>query len=187
VLAVGLAAFLGAPGPARAQYRGFYYANGYWWAYDTYRHGYNPGYYAQPYPVAPHGVAPGHYGGYASSARPAEPGKSGSIPPGTYSYPWRPSTPSTYPATRSPAAATSAAPAEIELHVPADAKVWFDDTKTTQGGTSRRYVSPPLAGGRSYSYEVRVRWVEGGRPVTQSRRITVEAGGQVSLAFPAPA
>jgi hypothetical protein len=35
VLAVGLAAFLAAPAPARAQYRGYYYANGYWWAYDT--------------------------------------------------------------------------------------------------------------------------------------------------------
>jgi uncharacterized protein (TIGR03000 family) len=156
-------------------------------AYDTYRHGYNPGYYAQPYPVSPHGVAPGHSGGYPSSARPAEPGKGGSAPAGTYSYPWRPSTPSSQPAPSGPAAAPTAAPAEIELHVPADAEVWFDDTKTTQEGTSRWYVSPPLASGRSYSYEVRVRWMESGRPVTQTRRVPVRAGGQVSLTFPAPA
>src|SRR5262245_46965126 len=35
-------------------------------------------------------------------------------------------------------------PATIELLVPADAQVWFNGAATTQTGTVRRFVTPPL-------------------------------------------
>jgi uncharacterized protein (TIGR03000 family) len=189
VLAVGLAALLAIPAPAPAQqYRGYYYSNGYWWAYNTYRHGYNPGYYARPYPVSPHGVAPGHYGGYSSPA-PAPGSGKGTVKSGAvYTYPWPGPVASSPPAGLTAGAAapapTGPSPVEIEVWVPADAAIWFDGARTTQTGTVRQFVSPPVTPGHDYTYVVRATWQENGREVTQSRRITVHAGDQVSIAFP---
>jgi uncharacterized protein (TIGR03000 family) len=76
-------------------------------------------------------------------------------------------------------------PVHIELRVPADAEIWFDDARTTQTGRVRRFVSPPVPPGQDYAYVVRARWKEGETAVTQSRRITFRAGEQVSVAFPA--
>ena len=56
--------------------------------------------------------------------------------------------------------------------VPADAEVWFDGAKTAQAGPYREFVSPPLRPGRSYSYDVRARWKDGGREVDRTRRVT---------------
>jgi uncharacterized protein (TIGR03000 family) len=189
VLAVGLAALLAVPASASAQqYRG-YYSNGQWWAYDTYRHGYNPGYYTRPYPVAPHGVSPGHYGGYAYPA-PAPGSGKGVVKSGVvYTYPWP--GPAASPLPVGPTAGALApvpigpAPVEVEVRVPADAEIWFDGARTRQTGKVRQFVSPPVTPGHDYTYEVRARWKEGGKEVTQTRRITVHAGELVSIAFPA--
>jgi uncharacterized protein (TIGR03000 family) len=55
--------------------------------------------------------------------------------------------------------------AQIRLRVPADAEVWFDGQKTTQTSEYRDYYSPPLTPGKGYTCQVRVRWVEVGKPV----------------------
>ena len=65
--------------------------------------------------------------------------------------------------------------AHIWLRVPADAQVWFDGRATKQTGLLRLYDSPPLAPGKKFVYEVRVRWMKDGKPIEQNRRITVEA------------
>jgi uncharacterized protein (TIGR03000 family) len=70
--------------------------------------------------------------------------------------------------------------------VPADAEIWFGDVKTAQTGTVRQFVSPAVAAGHEYTYEVRARWMEQGQDMMQTRRITVHAGDQVSIAFPLP-
>src|SRR4051812_14539249 len=36
----------------------------------------------------------------------------------------------------------------VRVLVPADAELWFNGTKTTQGGTAREFESPPLAPGK---------------------------------------
>ena len=66
--------------------------------------------------------------------------------------------------------------ARIWLSVPADAQVWFDGEPTKQTGELRHFVSPPLAPGRSYTYDVRVRWTKDGKPVEEERRVRVRAG-----------
>jgi uncharacterized protein (TIGR03000 family) len=71
----------------------------------------------------------------------------------------------------------------VNVKVPANAKVTFNGTATKQAGTNRRYVSPPIAGGRGYSYDVQATWTQNGRPVTLSRRIAVRAGDVVNLSF----
>ena len=74
-------------------------------------------------------------------------------------------------------------PAEIAMRVPDGARIWFDGEETTQTGTSRKFVSPPLDPGREYTYEVRVQWKEGEDMVERTRRLTVQAGDHIGLEF----
>jgi uncharacterized protein (TIGR03000 family) len=75
--------------------------------------------------------------------------------------------------------------AQIELRVPAGAEVWLDDVRTRQTGEVRPFVSPPLAAGKEYSYQVRVTWKDGGREMVEKRELTVRAGDRLSASFPA--
>jgi uncharacterized protein (TIGR03000 family) len=61
-------------------------------------------------------------------------------------------------------------------HLPTNAQVYFGDHRTTSKGMLRRYVSPPLAPGKTFTYAVRVNWVEGGKKVTQRHEFDVRRG-----------
>jgi uncharacterized protein (TIGR03000 family) len=78
----------------------------------------------------------------------------------------------------------SFARAHVHLRVPANAEVWFEGTRTPATGAVRNFRSPPLQSGERYVYEVRARWRQGGRPVTQTQRVIVEAGANVTVTFP---
>jgi uncharacterized protein (TIGR03000 family) len=78
------------------------------------------------------------------------------------------------------------APATITLLVPADAQVFFDGHLTTQTGTERVYVTPPLERGSTFNYSIRARWTENGRPVEQTRRVPITAGARVRVDFTSP-
>ena len=114
----------------------------------------------RPSPSVFGGAGPGAFGG-------------GVMP---YSYPNDGRGPS-----RRPAAPDNRA--RIWLAVPADARVWFDGEPTRQTGALRQFVSPPLAPGRSYTYTVRVRWTQDGKPVEEERRARVRAGASSRLDF----
>ena len=71
---------------------------------------------------------------------------------------------------------------EMVLRVPSTAEVWFNGTKTAaQTKAGRRFVTPALEPGQDYTYDIRVRWTEEGRPVEQTRRVLVRAGDRVTL------
>jgi uncharacterized protein (TIGR03000 family) len=70
----------------------------------------------------------------------------------------------------------------IQMSVPADARIWFGETATKMGGTSRLFASPPLRPGQ-YVYQVHVQWNENGKVVDQTRRVTVQAGDRITLDF----
>jgi uncharacterized protein (TIGR03000 family) len=76
------------------------------------------------------------------------------------------------------------AAALIAVNVPADAHVWLDDAPTTATGSRREFASPPLTPRIRYSYEIRARWTDNGREVTQARKVTVTAGDHVEVTFP---
>jgi uncharacterized protein (TIGR03000 family) len=86
-----------------------------------------------------------------------------------------------------PPAAVAASPdttANVTVHVPADARVWFDGAPTTSTGTVREFQSPPLASGSQSTYDVRAQWNENGHAVEQTRKVAVTAGGRVRVDFP---
>jgi uncharacterized protein (TIGR03000 family) len=71
----------------------------------------------------------------------------------------------------------------INVRVPASAQVWFDGAKTTQTGSLRQFVSPPLDSDRECSYQIRAHWTEGGRDVERTRKVNFHAGDQVTVNF----
>jgi uncharacterized protein (TIGR03000 family) len=78
--------------------------------------------------------------------------------------------------------------AHLQLIVPDNAEVWFDGEKTSQTGTVREYVSPPLATGKTFTYDVRVRYAgANGHVVDETRPIRVQANSWWSVDFTKPA
>jgi uncharacterized protein (TIGR03000 family) len=124
--------------------------------------GYGPYYYY--YPARSYGGSPGTGSGYTSPYY-----------GGGYYYGSTPVTGSDH------AAAAADGPARIEVSVPANAEVWFNDTRTEQTGTSRDFKSPPLAAGRNYAYEIKAKWMQDGKPVEKTQTVVVQAGKQLSV------
>ena len=51
-------------------------------------------------------------------------------------------------------------------------------------GAVRHFQTPALTPGPRYTCQVRARWREDGRDVTQTRQITVSPGARVAVDFP---
>jgi len=87
-----------------------------------------------------------------------------------------------------PAEADRAAVIDLRLSSPT-AQVFFDDRATTQQGTVRQYVTPPLEADKEYTYQVRIRWSPNGangQPLEETRQVQVKAGGRVQLELMQP-
>ena len=97
-----------------------------------------------------------------------------------------PSYPYGYFSATPPSPSATDTSAHISVAVPAGARVWFGGAPTTSTGPAREYISPALAPGRQYTYEVRARWNDNGQDVTQTQQVTVSAGAHVNVAFPSP-
>src|SRR3974390_738131 len=55
---------------------------------------------------------------------------------------------------------------EMVLKVPSTAEVWFKAARpAAQAKAVRRFVTPALEPGQDYTYDIRVRWLEGERPI----------------------
>jgi uncharacterized protein (TIGR03000 family) len=76
--------------------------------------------------------------------------------------------------------------ARVRVTVPAgDAEIWFQGQKTKRTGKVREFQSPPLTPGVNYTYEIRARWRDGDRSITQTRTVPVRAGQHVQVDFTA--
>jgi uncharacterized protein (TIGR03000 family) len=137
----------------------------------TYRHGYNPGYYgSRKIPIDPG----------AKLGQPNPPAVSGYwyIPPSPTPA-QRPSSPQRYTVRVTQFPPIPEEPARSVLfvaHVPEDAELWFEGEPTTTKGSVRLFESPPLELGKRYRYTIRVKWLEGGQPVSETGLVLVRAG-----------
>ena len=66
--------------------------------------------------------------------------------------------------------------ARVQVAVPANAEVWFNGFKTSQGGRVRIYQTPPIDPAKAYGYDVRARWVSQGKVVDRTRKVRVQVG-----------
>lgn len=66
--------------------------------------------------------------------------------------------------------------AELVAHVPEHAEVFVGSNVLKSDGDTRYFSSPALEPGYTYSYTVRVNWIEEGKKVTQSHDVIVKPG-----------
>lgn len=73
--------------------------------------------------------------------------------------------------------------AMLIISVPAEAKVFLNGQATRSTGRVRSFNTPNLETGKNYSYEVRAELTRDGQTVTETRQVTFQAGGHVSVSF----
>lgn len=90
------------------------------------------------------------------------------VPPRNFAVP--PPAPSEHPDT-----------ARLTLQVPSGAEVFLQGKKVDL--TTNTFESPDLAPGESYTFDVRVTWMEKGKQVEQKRTLVMKAGERQSLQY----
>ena len=70
-------------------------------------------------------------------------------------------------------------PATIIVRLPADATLTIGSQETKQTGFERRFVTPDLVPGYSYSYELKARWTRGDKEISAKRTVDLQAGQTV--------
>jgi uncharacterized protein (TIGR03000 family) len=168
VLAAALLAVAATPAFAQRSYRGGYHdAAGRYHEDDNSSsspyNGYYPAYgYYPGYPVPP--GRPYYYPNYYPSGTPSY-----SAPSQTQSFYYTP--------------VSVDNSATVQVRVPANAQLWFDDTLTKQSGTMRLFYTPQLDAGKPFKYTVRVQWDDNGKKMEKTKEIEVRAGKQIDLDF----
>jgi uncharacterized protein (TIGR03000 family) len=81
----------------------------------------------------------------------------------------------------------TAAPAQIIVSLPADARLTVDGAATTSVSDRRIFQSPELAPGKNYSYTLRAEFTQDGKPVVVTKEVTIQAGAEVTVTMAAPA
>lgn len=179
---------LATAGPATAQPYGYrygyhygyrpYYHYRYWYGvspyYPAWASPYYPAIWGSPYytPVtSPYGAA---YDLPALAALASALGGASAAPAPSSSVP---------PA---PTPATTAETARITVRLPAAAELWVNGALMAQTGSVRVFDTPPLTAGQRYTYTVRARWTESGRPVEQTQTVGFAPGDHIDVTFPAP-
>jgi uncharacterized protein (TIGR03000 family) len=71
----------------------------------------------------------------------------------------------------------------IVVKLPAEAELWFNEVKTTQGGSYRRFVTPALPRDRELSYTLRVRWRIKDAELSRSEEIRIRPGERFTVNF----
>ena len=142
---------------------GYYggYRGGY---YGGYRGGYGYGYYGPSIGIYIGGYSDYPSYGYTASADYYNP----DVP---YAQPY------VEPSAGPTLAVNADQPAHITVQLPnADAHVWFDGNATRQGGVERTFATPPLTSGRTYHYQIQVKWIENGTEMSKTAHHHGEAG-----------
>jgi uncharacterized protein (TIGR03000 family) len=73
--------------------------------------------------------------------------------------------------------------AQVEVHLPADAKLWVDGQPTTETGETRKLETAPMAVGQQFTYQLRAQWMKDGKPVDETRSVNLFAGAKQVIDF----
>jgi uncharacterized protein (TIGR03000 family) len=73
--------------------------------------------------------------------------------------------------------------ARVTVNLPADARLWVDQVECPLTSGVRAFNTPALQPGQTYYYTVKMQVDRNGSPVTDSQRVLVSAGEQVTVNF----
>jgi uncharacterized protein (TIGR03000 family) len=83
-----------------------------------------------------------------------------------------------------PAADEDTAWITLELPTPT-AKVWIDNVPTTATGSIRKFITPPLVVGKTYTNTVKITWFDKmSRPQQETKTFTFVAGDEIHYVVP---
>src|SRR5262245_3734692 len=77
----------------------------------------------------------------------------------------------------------ASAKTNLLVRVPADAKLYFNDSLTSQTGETRTFVTPPLQAGTTYNYTLKAAIVRDGQTLSQTKEVTFKGGQDVEVDF----
>jgi uncharacterized protein (TIGR03000 family) len=63
--------------------------------------------------------------------------------------------------------------AHVHVLLPANAVLWFEGEATSQTGAERDFISPELPQDKTYTYEIKARWMQGGQAVERTLQVKV--------------
>jgi uncharacterized protein (TIGR03000 family) len=84
---------------------------------------------------------------------------------------------------RKPDEASGPAPAHVVVKLPAEARLFVDETACPLTSATRSFDTPNLQPGQVYYYTLRAELTRGGRPVSESKRATLRAGQETVVEF----
>jgi uncharacterized protein (TIGR03000 family) len=82
-----------------------------------------------------------------------------------------------------PPASDEKARGTVVVKLPADAKLYAEGRPLPQTAGERTFVTPPLTGGRDYTYSFRAEYVRDGETISQSKRVAVRPGRSATVEF----
>ncbi|HMP02989.1 MAG TPA: TIGR03000 domain-containing protein [Gemmatales bacterium] len=107
-----------------------------------------------------------------------------SAQPATSYHHYQPAAPAAQPVNQP---APTVDTAKLVVKLPADAKLFVDETQTaTANKDVRHFRTPALAVGQEYTYTLRAEVVRDGRTYTDSKTVVVRAGTTLETAFDLP-
>jgi uncharacterized protein (TIGR03000 family) len=74
-------------------------------------------------------------------------------------------------------------PAKVLVKAPLDVRISVEGQETPRTTTESVFSTPSLVGGQLYAYEFKAEVVRDGKPVTQSKRVYVQAGQETRVDF----
>jgi uncharacterized protein (TIGR03000 family) len=83
-----------------------------------------------------------------------------------------------------PEQASKSNQARVVVELPKDAKLYFDDTLMKTTSEKRVFRTPQLQPGQAYYYILRAEVERDGKTISETKRIIVRAGEEVSARFP---
>lgn len=86
-----------------------------------------------------------------------------------------------------PKKSSRAVPAKVIVRLPAEAKLYADGIETTLTSNERVFTTPALVPGQPFQYVMKAEFNQDGKPVSESRRVVVQAGETSVLDFSLPA
>jgi uncharacterized protein (TIGR03000 family) len=87
------------------------------------------------------------------------------------------------PASEPKATSFPPAPAKLTIKLPAEAKLFVDGVQAPLTSAERTFETPKLDAGKDYVYTIKAELSQEGRTISETKRVTFQAGKEVTVEF----
>lgn len=69
----------------------------------------------------------------------------------------------------------------LTVKLPAEASLTIDGARTSQTGSERQFISPPLPEGKVFVYTLKATWTADGKKMEREKKVEVKAGARINV------